>query len=159
MRLWTLHPRYLDSKGLVALWREGLLARKVLAGQTRGYRHHPQLERFRAAADPMLAIDTYLHGVADEADARSYRFQRSKLPAVRESPSLESTDGQVEFERQHLLGKLRVRAPQAVVGLAAAEPPSPHPLFSIREGPVEAWERPGPQNAGDGPVADATTRR
>jgi len=25
MRLWTLHPKYLDARGLVALWREGLL--------------------------------------------------------------------------------------------------------------------------------------
>lgn len=32
MRLWSLHPSYLDAVGLVALWREGLLARKVLQG-------------------------------------------------------------------------------------------------------------------------------
>lgn len=43
MRLWSLHPQYLDAKGLVALWREGLLAQAVLAGQTRGYKRHPQL--------------------------------------------------------------------------------------------------------------------
>ena len=36
MRLWSLHPRYLDAKGLVALWREGLLAQAVLKGQTKG---------------------------------------------------------------------------------------------------------------------------
>ncbi|MEN6399799.1 MAG: pyrimidine dimer DNA glycosylase/endonuclease V, partial [Rectinema sp.] len=29
MRLWTLHPQYLDQKGLTAAWREGLLAKKV----------------------------------------------------------------------------------------------------------------------------------
>lgn len=33
MRLWTLHPKYLDTKGLVALWREALLAQKVLQGK------------------------------------------------------------------------------------------------------------------------------
>ena len=38
MRLWSLHPRYFDSKGLTAAWREALLARAVLTGQTRGYR-------------------------------------------------------------------------------------------------------------------------
>ncbi|HKX52383.1 MAG TPA: pyrimidine dimer DNA glycosylase/endonuclease V [Nitrosospira sp.] len=37
MRLWTLHPRYLDTKGLVAAWREALLAQKVLSGLTSGY--------------------------------------------------------------------------------------------------------------------------
>jgi hypothetical protein len=30
MRIWSLHPKYLDSKGLVALWRESLLAKNVL---------------------------------------------------------------------------------------------------------------------------------
>jgi hypothetical protein len=43
MRLWSLHPQYLDPAGLVAVWREGLLARAVFAGQTTGYKHHPQL--------------------------------------------------------------------------------------------------------------------
>ena len=37
MRLWSLHPRCLDAKGLVALWREGLLAQEVLRGKTRDY--------------------------------------------------------------------------------------------------------------------------
>ena len=46
MRLWSLHPKYLDIKGLVACWREGLLARKVLLDQTKGYKNHPQLIRF-----------------------------------------------------------------------------------------------------------------
>ncbi|WP_368086417.1 pyrimidine dimer DNA glycosylase/endonuclease V [Nitrosomonas sp. Nm34] len=26
MRLWSIHPKYLDAKGLLALWREGLQA-------------------------------------------------------------------------------------------------------------------------------------
>src|SRR5690349_18012947 len=79
MRLWTLHPRHLDRQGLLALWREGLLARAVLRGQTRGYRHHPQLERFRAHATPELAIDAYLAAVHEEAVARGYAFDRGKL--------------------------------------------------------------------------------
>ena len=57
MRLWSIHPRSLDARGLVALWREGLLARKVLRGRTRGYRHHPQLQRFRDLRDPVAAIE------------------------------------------------------------------------------------------------------
>ena len=43
MRLWSIHPRYLDSMGLVALWREALLAQAVLRGETKGYKFHPQL--------------------------------------------------------------------------------------------------------------------
>jgi hypothetical protein len=38
MQLWTLHPKHLDVRGLVALWREALLAQKILCGATRGYR-------------------------------------------------------------------------------------------------------------------------
>ena len=79
MRLWSLHPRYLDVKGLLAAWREGLLAQKVLEGLTKGYTHHPQLDRFRAAADPLSAISRYLSAIADEADARAYRFDRLKI--------------------------------------------------------------------------------
>ncbi|MFZ2406304.1 MAG: pyrimidine dimer DNA glycosylase/endonuclease V [Methylobacter sp.] len=41
--------------GLLALWREALLAQKVLRGESRGYRHHPQLARFRELVDPRLS--------------------------------------------------------------------------------------------------------
>ncbi len=47
MRLWSLHPKYLDRQGLLAVWREGLLAQKVLQGKTKGYKNHPQLKRFQ----------------------------------------------------------------------------------------------------------------
>ena len=67
MRLWSLHPSYLDSSGLVALWREGLLARKVLSGQTKGYIHHPQLQRFRETPHPLQTLDAYLKAVHDES--------------------------------------------------------------------------------------------
>ena len=52
MRIWSLHPKYLDTKGLVALWRETLLAKHVLEGKTKGYRNHPQLDRFKKAQNP-----------------------------------------------------------------------------------------------------------
>ena len=70
MRLWLLHPRHLDPQGLVALWREGLLARHVLHGPTRGYRNHPQLDRFKAHPQPRRAIDAYLAVVQEDASAR-----------------------------------------------------------------------------------------
>ena len=79
MRLWTLHPRHLDAAGLVALWREALLAQAVLLGRTRGYTRHPQLERFRTAADPVAAIAGYLRVVADEAKARGYAFNAARI--------------------------------------------------------------------------------
>ena len=93
MRLWSLHPRYLDAAGLVALWREGLLAQAVLAGRTRGYTQHPQLNRFRSQNDPCAAVSSYLHHVVDEAERRGYSFDRSKLPTIAATESIELTNG------------------------------------------------------------------
>src|SRR3974390_3166126 len=112
MRLWTLHPRYLDAQGLVALWREGLLARAVLKGATKGYRHHPQLERFRAHAAPLIAINTYLRAVVNEAERRGDSFDRRKIGPGRRDIALSATRGQVAYEWQHLLRKLRARPPE-----------------------------------------------
>ena len=106
MRLWSLHPRYLDPQGLVALWREALLARAVLRGETRGYLHHPQLERFRAHPHPRLAINAYLAAVHAEAMRRGYRFDRGKLGLVRAVEGIAVATGQLEFEREHLRQKL-----------------------------------------------------
>lgn len=141
MRLWSLHPRYLDAKGLVALWREALLAKAALEGKTRGYTRHPQLERFRAAPDPAALVSRYLAAVLAEADARGYAFDRSKCAPACGPAALEATAGQLDHERRHLLAKLRVRDPGRVAALEAGAAPEPHPLFRVVEGPVADWER------------------
>lgn len=143
MRLWTVHPRYLDRQGLVALWREGLLARAVLRGETRGYKHHPQLQRFRAHAKPRSAINAYLAAVWQEADSRGYAFDRSRIGPVRAVAPIPCTAGQLEYEWRHLLRKLRARSPAAWRACRAVAEPDPHPLFRIVAGPVEDWEREG----------------
>src|SRR6476469_5884183 len=102
MRLWTLHPRYLDAKGLVALWREALLAKAVLKGETRGYKHHPQLERFRAHSAPLSAINAYLGAVYEEASARGYSFDRTKIGPVRSGLKIATTSGPMTYEWKHL---------------------------------------------------------
>lgn len=144
MRLWTLHPRHLDAKGLVALWREGLLAREVLAGRTVGYRHHPQLARFRAQKDPLAAIDTYLAAVWLDADRRGYRFDARKLGTRRTSARIAETKGQVEHERAHLTEKLRRRDPAVHQGLLRAARVELHPLFRLVPGGIREWERAAP---------------
>lgn len=141
MRLWSLHPRYLDPKGLVALWREALLAQAVLRGRTRGYRHHPQLARFRAAPAPLSAINRYLAAVHAEARARGYAFDRGKLGPVRHRGALTVTRGQVAYEWQHLLDKLARRDPVRHRRWRGTAAPELHPLFRAVAGPVEAWER------------------
>lgn len=141
MRLWTLHPQYLDPAGLVALWREGLLAQKVLSGATVGYRQHPQLHRFRAASDPMAAIAEYLRVVCAEADRRGYRFDRGKIGADPSMSPIEATDGQLRFEWQHLLAKVRRRNPVYSSKLEGVDAPETHPLFHLVAGPIADWER------------------
>jgi hypothetical protein len=141
MRLWSLHPKYLDPQGLVALWREALLALKVLEGRTVGYRHHPQLQRFRAAPDPLAAICAYLRAVHAEAEGRGYRFDPSKIPEVSDCEELPVTDGQLRWEWQHLLAKLARRDPARCSAHGGISQPEPHPLFRVVPGGVEGWER------------------
>ncbi|HEX8162319.1 MAG TPA: pyrimidine dimer DNA glycosylase/endonuclease V [Pyrinomonadaceae bacterium] len=140
MRLWTVHPRYLDTKGLLAAWREGLLAQKVLKGETRGYRNHPQLARFKAEADPVGAIARYLRSIHEEATARGYGFDRDKIDPRNFAGKVRSTRGQLLYEWDHLRRKLRLRDALRHDALRGVAEPDPHPLFEIVEGGVEDWE-------------------
>jgi hypothetical protein len=141
VRLWSLHPKYLDPQGLVALWREALLAQAVLQGGTRGYRSHPQLERFRAQGSPLAAIGSYLFAVSLEASARGYSFDDTKIAVAQPHHPVLVTDGQLRYEWQHLLGKLAQRNVELHLKWSSVKRPECHPLFKIRRGDVEAWER------------------
>ena len=141
MRLWTLHLKYLDPQGLVALWREALLAREVLRGRTKGYRSHPQLNRFRSCAAPRSAINAYLASVHAEACTRGYAFDRSKLGRAAVQVLIPATDGQLQYEWRWLLSKLRLRNPEAYRRNRGIGVPDANPVFRIESGPVEEWER------------------
>jgi hypothetical protein len=125
----------------VALWREALLARAVLSGNTRGYRHHPQLARFRAQPDPVGCVNRYLTAVYDEAMRRGYRFDERKLAPAIAGGRIAETRGQIEVEWTHLLGKLRRRAPERYRAVSALRRPKAHPLFRIVPGAPREWER------------------
>ena len=139
MRLWSLHPSLLDRMGLLALWREGLLAQKVLLGRTKGYRFHPQLKRFQSSRNPVGAISAYLWCVVDEARARGYQFDASKIAMRRGKVSLAVTQGQLDFEREHLRKKLRVRDPERARALNAVSLRC-HPILQVVAGDIEDWE-------------------
>jgi hypothetical protein len=141
MRLWSLHPRYLDPQGLVALWRETLLARAVLRGSTFGYRNHPQLERFRFHSTPRSAISSYLHGIHAEAVARGYSFDRSKIGRARMQVPILVTEDQLQYEWQHLMQKLAVRNPALQERWRTTRVPECHPMFCTQPGPIASWER------------------
>ncbi len=139
--MWSLHPRYLDRQGLLACWRESLLAQAVLMGTTRGYLRHPQLERFRAEPDPVGAIGAYLSGLHDEATGRGYSFDAGRIQRPGEAvPLLTVTDGQLLLEWRHLGAKLDARSPDDAARWRAASPAA-HPLFTVVPGPVAPWER------------------
>jgi Pyrimidine dimer DNA glycosylase len=140
MRLWSLHPKYLDARGLTALWREALLAQAVLRGRTRGYRHHPQLQRFVGCGAPRAAIARYLRAVQAEAEVRGYRFDASKIGRGGRIDSLTVTRGQLNFEWQHLQHKLRVRSPAWLSRLPAVSVPDAHPMFRVLRGGIASWE-------------------
>jgi hypothetical protein len=141
MRIWTLHPKYLDSQGLVALWREALLARAVLQGGTIGYRHHPQLIRFQSSPVPITAINAYLSYVLKEADFRGFSFNHQKVQPVSTVTMMDSTTGQLDFEWQHLMRKLSARSPSLYRQWCDVTAPESNPLFTINPGAVESWER------------------
>jgi len=140
MRLWSIHPVYLDSKGLVALWREGLLAQNVLLEKTKGYKNHPQLIRFKNTDNSEITIANYLQYVVDEADTRGYKFNRDKIVNNGESSNLEVTEGQLEYEFNHLLSKLKVRDPNRYEDLKSIKAIKPHPIFTKTDGVIEDWE-------------------
>jgi hypothetical protein len=141
MRIWTLHPKYLDTRGLVALWREGLLAQAVLKGKTKGYMNHPQLDRFRCQPSPAGAIAEYLRVVHGESLVRGYSFAAGKIGRARAVGLIDATRGQVEYEWHHLMEKLRIRDPEWGALLGRTRRPEVHPLFRLVAGGIEHWER------------------
>lgn len=141
MRLWSIHPSYLDTKGLVAVWREGLLAFHVLQGKTKGYKSHPQLIRFQNHPEPIQAISEYLHVIVDEAEKRNFSFKREKLLARKNVESISLTLGQVHYEAEHLQKKLEKRDSARFLKHTSITQFKVHPLFSVISGEVESWEK------------------
>lgn len=141
MRIWSLHPQYLDARGLVTLWREALLAQAVLRGETKGYKHHPQLLRFKEQASPAGMIAAYLRELHAESLRRGYNFDAKKIGRARVSGRIAISRGQLEFEWQHLLRKVKLSDPKWHARIAGVKNPKPHPLFRIVRGDVAPWEK------------------
>jgi len=142
MRLWSLHPKYLDNKGLIALWREALLAQKVLSGKTKGYKNHPQLERFKKCKKPLSVIGYYLGGVLQEGKKRKYKFDRRKILVLPgDIPIINVSRGQVLFELKHLKRKIKDRSSGIYKDFIKTKRIDLHPLFKVKPGPIEYWEK------------------
>jgi hypothetical protein len=140
MRIWSVHPKYLDAKGLVALWRETLLAKHVLEGKTKGYKNHPQLNRFKKLKSPTDGINCYLASVYTEALNRGYNFSKEKINWGFKKCSIKVTQGQLDYEKAHLLNKLKVRDKQKYLEVNPLKKIEVHPFFKVVEGEIEDWE-------------------
>lgn len=141
MRLWSLHPKYLDTTGLIALWREALLAQKVIAGRVKAFRNHPQLERFRNSATPGKAIKNYLMGVWEEAERRGYNFDRSKIGRVYPTSRIPVARAQLKYEFDLLRTRLKTRDSLKYQELSTVRKIKCHPIFRLVEGGIEEWEK------------------
>ena len=133
MKLWIIHPKYLDSVGLVALWRESLLAQKVLQGKTKGYTNHPQLIRFKQHPSPLNAISGYLMEVWKESKKRRYNFDQSKIRARSRVVKITVTSDELRYELDWLKSKLRIRNPAIYRKLLGIKKPECHSSFKIFE--------------------------
>jgi hypothetical protein len=134
MRLWSIHPKYLDTIGLVALWREALLAQKVLRGETRGYKSHPQLKRFREHSSPKKAIGNFLVEIWKESKSRGYNFNKEKIETVGKIKKISVTHVELSSEFSWLRDKLKKRDPRKYKELFSIKNIDPHPLFQVIEG-------------------------
>jgi hypothetical protein len=138
VRIWSLHPKYLDAKGLVALWRESLLAKQVLEGKTKGYKNHPQLIRFKNSGNAVGCINQYLTSVYENSLERGYNFNKNKVNPDFIPAKLTVTDKQLKYEMEHLLKKLKARDPERFHKLSLRI--DANPLFRIIDGEIEEWE-------------------
>ena len=136
-----MHPEYLDAKGLVALWREALLAQNVLLDNTKGYKTHPQLDRFKKTSNPDGAIAWYLKSIISEAERRGCNFNRSKIVNKKIKSPMIVTTGQVKYEFNHFLVKLSKRDPDLYKQLKMKDKIRVNPIFKKVRGNVEDWEK------------------
>ncbi len=142
MRLWSLSPKYLDRQGLLAVWREALLAKKVLEGKTKGYRNHPQLERFKEQQYPLDHLNFYLQGIYEEALSRGYKFEKEKIGLLKKNiEKIKVSTGQIKYEFEHLLKKLEVRDAKRFTELKKILELEVHSLFKVEIGSVATWEK------------------
>lgn len=141
MRLWSISLKYLDAKGLVALWREALLAKNVLEGKTKGYKNHPQLIRFKKSSNPIIMINIYLKFVYEEASSRGYKFSKDKFIEFNLNEKIKVNSGQVSYELEHLRKKLGKRSIKDLENLPKKnEKVEVVKIFESIDGPIEPWE-------------------
>jgi hypothetical protein len=157
VRLWSIHPEYLDRMGLLGLWREALLAQQVLHGETENYKNHSHMQRFYALPkeDAMQYMSDYLFFVWQEGKLRGYKLNVNHIKDPRNGGSLSGSprklftvsSGQLALEYQILCMRTRNRDHKHFLGLEDKYPshrmwvPKPNPVFTLIHGRKEEWEK------------------
>jgi hypothetical protein len=144
MRLWSIHPKYLDKKGLVGLWRESLLAKKVLEGKTKGYKNHPQLIRFKESENKLLYLNHYLYEVYKEGKKRNYKFNFEKINKSlleKRIKKIPITNCQLKYEFNHLKNKLIRRDKKHHNKINLTKSIKSSNIFTIKKGKICHWEK------------------
>jgi len=133
MRVWIVHPKYLDCKGLVALWRETLLARKVLKGKTKGWRNHPQLNKLKNHKNSVAAVNTYLLYVWKESEKRCYKFNKRKIEKNFTKKKIKIPKKEVISDFEELKNKLKKRDPKRYREIVKVKKIEVNPIFIINK--------------------------
>ena len=140
MKLWTFHPRYLDTCGLTGLWREAIMAQniliKLMQGKLVGYTNHPELNKIRNIGESIFwegAIRVYLDEIYKESVLRKHSFNQYKIRASRGfllNVEIWLSEEQLRQEEETIKERMAVRSPgryQEVKDLQF----EPHPLFIL----------------------------
>jgi hypothetical protein len=109
---------------------------KGLPDLRRQFIHH--VEKFCTNYRFFSVAEFKLH---EESENRGYSFNKSKIGAARKPISISVTNGQMNYEWQHLMAKLKQRSPAVYEKWYKCKTIEPHPLFTVYAGEIEEWEK------------------
>lgn len=131
MSLWSVHPRYLDNKGLISAWNRGLQLQKQLSTEPARNTGNSQLIMFSRQEKPLHAIGSYLSFIASEGCRRGYKFTHEKILYPNFDEELLPIDSeQLRSENQMLQNRLKTRDKNRYQQLSSQSWPETHPLFN-----------------------------
>lgn len=154
MRLWTIHPKYLDGKRLTSQWKEGIqmmhiwkeIGENPEPAKRLGYVSHPQVRRLSnlLVADSgliSLLLHQHLTAVHEESVQRSYSFNKKLIddlaPDCKNAPKVYVTMGQVAYEFALMATKNNEWSQKVAI--------DPYmlcnPIFQVVSGSIESWEK------------------
>ena len=115
----------------------------MLTGLTKGYKNHPQLDRFYAHENALEAVNAYLAGVYKEACARGYKFDAAKVGEFdeRNLAKIAVSRGQIEYEFAFLQEKLKSRDIKAYERNLSVKNIEIASIFREVDGGIEPWEK------------------